>query len=55
MISFHAMSFVQIKKTAGNDASCLNLNHVTAPPLLGFDPVDFISKKSFSFSKVIGK
>ncbi|HEX7492669.1 MAG TPA: FtsX-like permease family protein, partial [Bacteroidales bacterium] len=45
--------FVQIKKTAGNDASCLNLNHVTAPPLLGIDPVDFISQQSFSFSKVM--
>jgi putative ABC transport system permease protein len=48
-----SMNFVQIKKTAGNDASCLNLNHVTAPPLLGIDPVDFISKQSFSFSKVV--
>ena len=48
-----SMNFVQIKKTAGNDASCLNLNHVTAPPLLGIDPVDFISKQSFSFSKVL--
>ncbi len=47
-----SMNFVQIKKAAGNDASCLNLNHVTAPPLLGIDPVDFISNRSFSFSKV---
>jgi putative ABC transport system permease protein len=50
---FSLMNFVQIKKTTGNDASCLNLNHVTAPPLLGIDPIDFISKKSFSFSKVM--
>ena len=47
------MHFVQIKKTSGNDASCLNLNHITAPPLLGIDPDDFIAKKSFSFSKVL--
>jgi putative ABC transport system permease protein len=46
------MNFVQIKRRLGNDASCLNLNHVTAPPLLGIDPDDFISKQSFSFSKV---
>ena len=44
------MSFVQIKRLEGNDASCLNLNHITAPPLLGVDPGDFIQKKSFSFS-----
>jgi len=45
------MSFVQAKRSSGDDASCLNLNHVTAPPLLGIDPADFISKGSFSFSK----
>jgi Predicted ABC-type transport system involved in lysophospholipase L1 biosynthesis, permease component len=47
------MSFVQIKRSSGNDASCLNLNHIAAPPLLGIDPDDFIVKKSFSFSKVL--
>jgi len=47
------MSFVQAKKSSGNDASCLNLNHVSAPPLLGIDPIYFISKNSFSFSKII--
>ena len=47
------MSFVHAKRSSGDDASCLNLNHVTAPPLLGIDPVDFISKGSFSFSKVL--
>jgi putative ABC transport system permease protein len=45
------MSFIQMKRSSGDDASCLNLNHVTAPPLLGIDPADFISKGSFSFSK----
>ena len=47
------MSFAQAKRSSGDDASCLNLNHVTAPPLLGIDPVDFIAKGSFSFSKII--
>jgi len=47
------MSFVQAKRSSGDDASCLNLNHITAPPLLGIDPVDFITKRSFSFSKFI--
>ncbi len=44
------ISFVQAKSYSGNDASCLNLNHITAPPLLGIDPGDFIAKKSFSFA-----
>ena len=49
--SLSAMKFVQIKRSAGNDASCLNLNHITAPPLLGIDPEEFISREAFSFSK----
>jgi len=47
------MNFIQIKRSSGNDASCLNLNHVTSPPLLGIDPSEFISEASFSFSKVL--
>ncbi len=49
------LQFVQMKKFAGNDASCLNLNHVTMPPLLGVDPEAFISRGSFSFAKTIDK
>jgi ABC-type antimicrobial peptide transport system permease subunit len=45
------LRFVQIKRQAGNDASCLNLNHITAPPVMGIDPDDFIRRKSFSFSR----
>ncbi len=45
------MTFVQAKRSSGNDASCLNLNHITSPPLLGINPADFISKGSFSFAK----
>jgi len=48
------LSFINMKRSSGNDASCLNLNHISIPPLLGLDPTDFISGKSFSFSKVIG-
>ena len=47
------MHFVQIKRSPGNDASCLNLNHITAPPLLGIDPESFISGNSFTFSKAL--
>jgi putative ABC transport system permease protein len=51
--SLSAMSFVAVKRSSGNDASCLNLNHITSPPILGIDPADFISRVSFSFSKSI--
>ncbi len=47
------MRFVQGKRSAGNDASCLNLNHITTPPLLGIDPGIFIERGSFSFSKYL--
>jgi putative ABC transport system permease protein len=50
---FTDLSFVQIKRSSGNDASCLNLNHITSPPLLGIDPADFISGGSFSFAKIM--
>ena len=50
---FNEMSFSQAKRSSGNDASCLNLNHITAPPLLGIDPSGFISGGSFSFSKAL--
>jgi putative ABC transport system permease protein len=44
------LSLIQAKRASGNDASCLNLNHITSPPLLGIDPSEFIRKGSFSFS-----
>jgi putative ABC transport system permease protein len=45
-----ALTFVQAKRYAGDDASCLNLNHVAMPPLIGLDPARFINKGAFSFS-----
>ncbi len=48
--SLKDLDFVQALKYYGNDASCLNLNHITAPPLLGVDPSEFIARGSFSFS-----
>jgi putative ABC transport system permease protein len=47
------MNFLQIKKSAGNDASCLNLNHITTPPVLGIDPTEFIENGCFAFAKVM--
>lgn len=48
-----AMQFVEIKKYVGDDASCLNLNHISVPSLLGTDPAAFISRGSFSFATAI--
>jgi ABC-type antimicrobial peptide transport system permease subunit len=45
-----SLSFVQARRLQGDDASCLNLNHVASPPLLGLNPSFFISKGSFSFA-----
>ncbi len=42
--------FVQAKRLPGDDASCLNLNHITAPAVLGIDPSAFIERGSFSFA-----
>lgn len=50
---FKGMKIVQLARKEGDDASCLNLNHVTTPPLLGVDPVKFIDKGAFSFASVI--
>lgn len=50
---FNGVTFVQAKRSGGDDASCLNLNHVAVPALLGLDPVTFIQKGSFSASSVM--
>jgi putative ABC transport system permease protein len=44
------ITFVQTKLHSGDDASCLNLNHISSPPLLGLDPAQFVKKGSFSFT-----
>lgn len=49
--SLAGLKFSQMKKYSGNDASCLNLNHVSAPPLLGIDQSSFVSEGAFSFAK----
>jgi ABC-type antimicrobial peptide transport system permease subunit len=47
---FPGLRFVQAKVASGDDASCLNLNYVSSPPLLGIDPSILIEKDAFSFS-----
>jgi putative ABC transport system permease protein len=44
---------VQGSSSSGDDASCLNLNHVSSPPLLGIDPSGFMRNGSFSFASLL--
>lgn len=48
-----SLEFLQGLRLAGDDASCLNLNHIKAPPVLGLDPSSLISRGSFSFVSAI--
>jgi len=45
--------FIQIRKQVGNDASCLNLNQVKTPPVLGVDVSNFSRDGAFSFATVM--
>ncbi|MDM8160846.1 ABC transporter permease [Labilibaculum sp. K2S] len=42
--------FVQFRALEGDDASCLNLNQVQKPRILGFDPLLLDKKDAFSFA-----
>jgi ABC-type antimicrobial peptide transport system permease subunit len=44
--------FLQMLRLEGNDASCLNLNQVSQPAILGINPDYFDQKQSFGFLKL---
>jgi putative ABC transport system permease protein len=50
---YNKMVFVEALRSQGDNASCLNLNHITSPPVLGINPASFIRKKAFSFASLI--
>ena len=50
--SFAGVRFIQMSLWDGDDASCLNLNRVAQPKLLGVDPEEFIDPPVFSFARV---
>ncbi|MBK9390151.1 MAG: ABC transporter permease [Bacteroidetes bacterium] len=50
---FKDIEILQCPKLAGDDASCLNLNHIKTPPLIGIDPEEIVRRGSFSFAAVI--
>lgn len=47
---FSGVEFIQGRIAGGDDASCLNLNQVKTPPLLGLDISGFSSSNAFSFT-----
>lgn len=49
------VSFVQFHNLPGDDASCLNLNQVQLPQIIGVNPNLFDSVQAFSFSKLLLK
>jgi len=49
------INFVQMASVEGDDASCLNLNQVQNPRILGVPPHLFDSLNAFSFATVIDK
>ena len=50
--ALESASFVQFHSLAGDDASCLNLNQVQQPQILGLNPSLFDSLGAFSFAKL---
>ena len=48
-----SMQFLPLLTLGGDDASCLNLNQVQNPALLGIDPAIPAERASFSFTEVI--
>ena len=48
---FKQMNVIQVKRQTGDDASCLNLNHVSVPAIIGLDPEEFIKNDAFAFAR----
>lgn len=50
--NFKNVNFVQFHNLEGDDASCLNLNQVDQPQILGVNAEIFDTKQAFSFAKL---
>lgn len=48
------VNFAQFLSLNGDDASCLNLNHIANPRIIGVNPEEFNKRKSFSFENLAG-
>jgi putative ABC transport system permease protein len=49
-----SLAFVPFRVRPGDDASCLNLNRVSSPRLLGVDPEELSRREAFTFIKSTG-
>jgi len=50
-VNADAIEFVQFRVKEGDDASCLNLNRVSKPQLIGVDPGKLAERAAFTFVK----
>jgi len=46
------VKFVSFRVKEGDDASCLNLNRISTPQLIGVNPSELSKRKAFSFVKI---
>jgi ABC-type antimicrobial peptide transport system permease subunit len=53
--SFQQVSFFQMPFYPGDDASCLNLNQIESPGILGIPVSKFITRDAFSFATTMEK
>jgi putative ABC transport system permease protein len=54
-INAKGVDYVQFRVKEGDDASCLNLNRVSNPQLIGVDPDELIKRASFTFVENSGE
>lgn len=47
--ALHDAAFLPLRMLDGDDASCLNLNRVSQPPLIGIDPAILAARGAFTF------
>lgn len=47
------VEFIQMHQLDGDDASCLNLNQVQKPKILGINPEELSKRDAFSFAKLM--
>ncbi len=50
--SIENLRFIQMKVKSGEDASCLNLNRVKTPQVIGINSNEFIKREAFTFSSL---
>ena len=51
--NFKELDFVQFRTLDGGDASCLNLNQIQRPRIMGVNPYDLQKRKAFSFAALL--